>query len=114
MYFGKFIFNTHDRQADKDHLYYQAQEPYNSHTTTPLFNRQIYMMSFSEIPEALQPTGSANFSMFSEAQFQMTLKERIPKISSCLDVELFNLYMYSRNLNVLRIMSGIGGLVFAS
>ena len=114
MYFAKFIFNTHDRQSAKEHLYYQAQEPYNSHTTTPLFNRQIYMMSFAELPESIQPSGSANFSMFSESQFQMTLKERIPQISNSIDVELFNLFFYVRNLNVLRIMSGIGGLVFSS
>ena len=114
MYYGKFIFNTHDRQANKEFLYYQSQEPYNNHTTTPLFNKQIYLMSFAEIPEMVQPSGSANFSMFSESQFQFTLKERIPKISEPVDVELFNLYFYVRNLNVLRIMSGIGGIVFSN
>jgi hypothetical protein len=113
LYFGKFIFNAHDRQSSKSFTYYQAQEPYNNHTTTPLFHKQIYNMSFSEAPEIIQPTGTANFSMFRDAQFQFTLKERIP-LSKITDVELFNLFFYTRSINVLRIMNGIGGLVFSS
>jgi hypothetical protein len=70
-------------------------------------------MSFSEAPEIIQPTGSANFSMFRDAQFQFTLKERTPLLNIT-DVELFNLFFYTRCINVLRIMNGIGGLVFSS
>jgi hypothetical protein len=113
MYYGKFIFNTHDRQDSKEHLFYQSQEPMNGHTTTPFFFKQIYMMNFSELPESIAPTGSANFSMFTDAQFQMTLKDRTPK-GDFPDTELFNLYMYSRNINVLRIMSGLAGVVFSN
>ena len=104
MYYGKFIFNNHDRQAVKSHIYYQSQEPFNTHSNTS--TKQIHTMSFSELPENLQPSGSANFSMFQESEFQFTLKYK--------NNELFNLFFYCRNLNVLRIMGGIGGLVFSS
>lgn len=113
MYFGNFVFNGHDRQANKSSVYYQAQEPFNTHTNTPSRFKQIYTMSFADNPEKIQPSGSANFSMFSDAQFFFTLKGRTPK-QKCPDVELFNLYFYVRNINVLRIMSGIGGLVYAN
>jgi len=113
MYFGEFLFNAHLRQNSKSSVYYTAEEPYDAHTTTPPCSKQIYMMSFAEAPEQVQPSGSANFSMFKQAQFNFTLKERIPK-GECADVELFNLFFYVRNINVLRIMNGIGGLVFAN
>jgi hypothetical protein len=113
MYFGHFVFNGHDRQASKSSIYYQAQEPFDTHTTTPSRFKQIYTMSFAESPESLQPSGSANFSMFSDAQFFFTLKGRTPK-QECPDIELFNLYFYTRQINVLRIMSGLGGVVFAN
>ena len=113
MYFGHFVFNSHIRQASKSSIYYQSQEPFNTHTTTPSRLKQIYTMSFANKPEQIQPSGSANFSMFNEAQFFFTLKGRTPK-QEFPDVENFNLYFYVRNINVLRIMSGIGGLVFAN
>lgn len=113
MYYGEFLFNAHLRQNRKSTIYYSTEEPYNSHTNTPTVDKQIYMMSFAENPENIQPSGSANFSMYKQAQFNFTLKERVPK-DSCPDVELFNLFFYVRNINVLRIMNGIGGLVFAN
>jgi hypothetical protein len=118
-YFGKFIFNQHDRQADKSHYYYAYQEPYNSHTFAPGVNKQIYMMSFSENPEMAQPSGTANFSRFNKAEFQFTLKNRNPTASSTEEncpatLEEYNLYFYVRNYNVLRFLNGIAGLVFAN
>ena len=113
MYYGEFLFNSHLRQNRKSTIYYSTEEPYNSHTNTPTVDKQIYMMSFAENPENIQPSGSANFSMYKQAQFNFTLKKRVPK-DSCPDVELFNLFFYVRNINVLRIMNGIGGLVFAN
>ena len=113
MYFGDFLFNAHQRQNSKSSVYYTAEEPYDAHTTTPPCNKQIYMMSFAEAPEQVQPSGAANFSMFKQAQFNFTLKERIPK-GECSDVELFNLFFYVRSVNVLRVMSGIAALVFAN
>lgn len=113
MYFGEFLFNTHLRQSRKSTIYYVAEEPYCTHTTVPPSSKQIYMLSFAEKPEMVQPSGSANFSMFKKAQFNFMLKERTPK-EECPDAELFNMYFYVRNINVLRIMNGIGGLVFAN
>lgn len=119
MYFGEFLFNSHLRQNRKSTIYYTTEEPYDTHTTTPSCDKQIYMMSFSEKPEMIQPSGTANFSMFKKAQFNFTLKERIAKNDNTdsldnSDIELFNMFFYVRSINVLRIMNGIGGLVFAN
>ena len=52
--------------------------------------------------------------MYKDSQFYFTLKERVKKNENQKDVEKFNMYFYCRNINVLRIMNGIGGLVFAN
>lgn len=116
MYFGKFIFNQHDRQEQKPHYYYAYQEPYNAHTATPKKSKQIYMMSFADKPEMVQPSGTANFARFQKSEFEFTLKDRTPRDTNCLPAtpELYNLYFYVRQINILRIMNGLGGLVFAN
>jgi hypothetical protein len=113
-YYGRFVFNGHDRQIAKTNIYYTAEEPYDIHTSTPSNDKQIHVMSFAESPEQVQPSGAANFSMYKDAQFYFTLKERVKKNENLNDVERFNMYFYCRNINVLRIMNGIGGLVFAN
>jgi hypothetical protein len=114
-YYGKFIFNQHDRQEQKPHYYYAYQEPLDSHTSAPNDKKQIYMMSFSENPEVVQPSGTANFARFQKAEFQFTLKDRTPVESDDLPTkELYNLFFYVRQINVLRFMNGLAGLVFAN
>jgi len=73
MYGGEFIFNGHTRQIYKTAVYYNAEEPFDTHTKTPNQQRQIYQFSFAESPETIQPSGSANFSMFKDAEFRMVL-----------------------------------------
>lgn len=114
-YYGKFIFNQHDRQEQKPHFYYAYQEPYNAHTFAPGVPKQIYMMSFADKPEMVQPSGTANFARFQRAEFQFQLKDRTPQQSACVPTpELYNLYFYVRSVNIFRIMNGLGGLVFSS
>jgi len=114
-YFGKFIFNQHDRQESKPHYYYAYEEPYDAHTSAPGDRKQIYNMSFADKPEMVQPSGTANFARFNKAEFQFTLKDRSPKQSACFPTpELYNLYFYVRQINVLRVMNGLAGLVFAN
>jgi hypothetical protein len=71
------------------------------------------MMSFAEKPEMIQPSGSANFSMFKEAEFRFTLKERVAK-EECSDTELFSMFFYTRHFNILRVMNGLASIVFAN
>jgi hypothetical protein len=106
-YYGKFIFNQHDRQESKPHSYYAYQEPLDGHTRAPGREKQIYNFSFAEKPEMVQPSGTANFSRFEKSEFEFTLKERPPG-------EFYNLYFYVRQINILRFMNGLAGLVYAN
>tara|TARA_Y100001958_G_C21197409_1_gene524554 strand:+ start:50 stop:1582 length:1533 start_codon:yes stop_codon:yes gene_type:complete len=109
MYYSKFIFNNHDRQSQHSDIYYSSQEPYNSHTGIVSHNNQVYTMTFSEDPELIQPSGSINFSTLTTAVMLFRLK-KIPVDATY----RYNLNFYIRSMNVLRIMNGIGGLVFAN
>lgn len=112
MYFGEFLFNANLRQNRKSTIYYTTDEPYHYHTSTPK-DKQIHLLSFAENPESINPSGSANFSVIKNIQFNFTLKNKTKKNNS-VDCELFNLYFYVRNINILKIKNGIGGLIFAN
>ena len=108
-YFCRFVFNNHERQAPRSDIYNRCQEPYNSHTGEAEHNKQIYTMTFSEDPELVQPTGSLNFSTLTTAEMHFRLKK--PPTDSTYQ---YNLNFYIRSMNVLRIMNGMGSLVFSN
>lgn len=114
MYNGEFIFNGHKRQEPKTNFYYQYQEPLNAHTSTPSIDKQIYVFSFAEKPEMIQPSGSSNFTRYHNPEFQFTIKSQLPVGECITDNERYNLYFYVRQINIVRIMNGIMGLVWAN
>jgi hypothetical protein len=110
-YNGSFLFNNMYRQEVKANSYYAYNEPYTAHTTGPGKDKQIYVYSFADKPELLQPTGSANFSRLTNTQFQFNLKTP-PLLNN--QQNLFVLYFYVKQINILRIIGGIAQLVFAN
>ena len=63
-------------------------------------SRDIFVYSFSLNPEDHQPSGPCNFSRIESAKFLLNSPGKISNI-------------YALNYNVLRIMSGMGGLAYA-
>ena len=70
-------------------------------------NNPVGMYSFCLKPAEHQPSGSCNFSRIDNAKLRVTgiLNS---SITSC------NLYIFALNYNVLRIMSGMGGLTYSN
>jgi len=64
----------------------------------------IAVYSFSLEPEEHQPSGTCNFSRIDNAQL----------IYDGLHEDANNIYVYAVNYNVLRIMSGMGGLTYSN
>lgn len=99
--------NSHIRVQRLDGNYFNYVQPYQSHSNTPLDGINVY--SFAIEPELQQPSGSINFSRIDSIIFHLTLNE-----------QMFNdnynktIRFYALNYNVLRIMSGMGGLAFES
>jgi hypothetical protein len=68
------------------------------------------MYSFCLSPEEHQPSGALNFSRIDNAQLKLTFK----KADSDYGNHARDVYVYALSYNVLRILSGMGGLAFSN
>lgn len=69
----------------------------------------IYCYSFALAPEEHQPSGTCNFSRVDSADLHLGLNSAKNASGSAVDREI---KVYATNYNVLRIMSGMGGLAY--
>ena len=94
--------NGHDRFAKRNTKYFTRQQVYDYHTGHGSINvvDGIAVYSFALKPEEHQPSGTCNFSRIDSAQ--LTVEDETP----C--------NIYAVNYNVLRIMSGMGGLAYSN
>jgi hypothetical protein len=128
----KLQLNGQDRFQERRQEYFLNVQTYKHHTHMPRSNRNvclvsndyvtsttclisderalvedncqfIYVYSFALNPEEHQPSGTCNFSRIDNATLQMTNVE----VGGVLKV-------FAVNYNVLRIMSGMGGLAYSN
>jgi hypothetical protein len=90
------------RNAD----YFRLVQPYQFHTVIPI-DDFVYSYSFCFRPEDVQPSGSMNASRLNTIVLQLEMN---PTVSPARGHA--NCRVYALNLNVLRIASGFGGLLF--
>jgi uncharacterized protein (UPF0333 family) len=95
--------NGNDRFAERDGTYFNYVQPYQHHTNIPA-NCGINVYSFALKPEDHQPSGTLNMSRIDTA------------VLSVLNGSSANgsIHIYSLNYNVLRILSGMGGLAYSN
>ena len=86
--------------------------PYNDNLESKFPNADLspFIYSFSMEPEKYQPSGSCNFSRLDNAILTFTINQKIPKEYS----DGILIKVYGTNYNVLRIMSGMGGLAYSN
>ena len=82
-------------------------QPYQHHTNVPATGINVY--SFGLKPEEHQPSGTCNMSRIDNATLQLTLTAATVSNNSDAKVRV-----YATNYNVLRIMSGMGGLAYSN
>ena len=95
--------NGHDRFKKRDYRYFTRVQIWQHHTGYGGSNTEadsIAVYSFALKPEEHQPSGTCNFS-------------RIDTTQLISDAETY-LNVYAINYNVLRIMSGMGGLAYSN
>lgn len=113
---AKILLNGHERFAARPQTYFRLVQPYQVHTRIP--NKHIYVYSFGLRPEEHQPSGTCNFSRIDNAQLVVELsnKDNIPNWSSWAALGGYdgNVQIFATNYNVLRIMSGMGGLAYSN
>ena len=100
---AKLQLNGNDRFADRKGSYFSLVQPYQHHENTPNnFNTGINVYSFAIKPEEHQPSGTLNMSRIDTA---------VLSVSSSV---AGSIYIYTVNYNVLRILSGMGGLAYSN
>ena len=104
---AKLQLNGHDRFSPaRDGRYFNLVQPYQHHENIPTKGINVY--SFALKPEEHQPSGSCNMSRIDTAMLNIWLSSKI-SLSS-----VTRLKIYTVNYNVLRIMSGMGGLAYSN
>ena len=102
-------------------LFFRQWQPFLHHTRIPDSN--LYLYSFALRPEEHQPSGTCNFSRIDNTtlEFEVDDTQGNSSIQSPVLPELrFNssssalMTVFARNYNVLRIMSGMGGLAYSN
>ena len=100
----KLMLNGTDRFVEQPGKYFNQYQSYQYHSGAPYPG--IYSYSFALKPEELQPSGTCNFSRIDMAQVAVSLKTGMG--SGLLQK------MFAVNYNVLKVASGMGGLVFSN
>ena len=96
--------NGHDRFAQREYRYFTRAQVWQHHTGFGCVSAQdgIAVYSFALKPEEHQPSGTCNFSRIDNSQLK------------CTTTTGGNMNIYAVNYNVLRIMSGMGGLAYSN
>ena len=121
---AKVQLNGQDRFSEREGSYFNFVQQYQHHSNTTATGINVY--SFALKPEDLQPSGSCNFSRIDNAVLNLTLtpatfKTGATKLDDAVDPadtnnkqSSANVNIYAVNYNVLRIMSGMGGLAYSN
>ena len=104
---AKLQLNGQDRFSEREGTYFDQVQPWQHHTRAPDAGINVY--SFALRPEEHQPSGTCNFSRIDNATLQLVLSNATVSGTNTAKVRV-----YARNYNVLRIMSGMGGLAYSN
>ena len=98
--------NGHDRFAARNFKYFTRAQVWQHHSGYggTAAKDSICVYSFALKPEEHQPSGTCNFSRIDTAQLVANSSTNINR----------GIYIYAINYNVLRIMSGMGGLAYSN
>ena len=102
---AKLTLNGNDRFAQRDGMYFSMVQPFQHHENVPN-NVGINVYSFALKPEEHQPSGTLNMSRIDSA----TLDLEYDTSGDAADM----VSVYAVNYNVLRILSGMGGIAYSN
>ena len=104
--------NGHDRFSIRDGRYFSLVQPYQHHENVPSQGINVY--SFALKPEEHQPSGTCNFSRIDTATLNLILTQATVSGANIYGNKNAIIRVYAVNYNVLRIMSGMGGLAYSN
>lgn len=125
---AKLQLNGHDRAAERPGAYFNYTQPWQTLRARP--RAGVYLYSFALKPDEHQPSGTCNMSRIDNATLVLQYKTGTASATSNVanliatagtenawageTGDLTALRLYAENYNVLRIMSGMGGLAYSN
>jgi hypothetical protein len=112
--------NGHERFAPRHDMYFSRTQVWQHHARDrgqggdDIQGDSIHVYSFALKPEEHQPSGTCNFSRIDSAQLIYDKKVGGDWKGGTENVLKAGLHIYAVNYNVLRIMSGMGGLAYSN
>jgi len=104
---AKIQLNGQDRFTEREGAYFDKVQPFQHHSRTPSVGINTY--SFALRPEEHQPSGTCNFSRIDKATLQLSVS-----VNTVSGPRTAQVRVYALNYNVLRVMSGMGGLAYSN
>jgi hypothetical protein len=111
--------NGNDRFAVRKGSYFNLVQPYQHHTNVSA-NPGINVYSFALKPEDHQPSGTLNMSRIDTATLMVNTVDKLYRKNgtdnrgSNVAIDYSGINIYAVNYNVLRILSGMGGLAYSN
>ena len=113
--------NGNDRFALRKGSYFNYVQPYQHHSNISK-NHGINVYSFALKPEDHQPSGTLNMSRIDTATLMVTATDELytgdefplSATTSTNTAKYSGINIYAVNYNVLRILSGMGGLAYSN
>ena len=103
-------FSGRIRERIHGERFYSLLKKYECHTQNNYDG--IYVYPFSLKPELFQPSGECNFSRTGQLEIRCLFNDKIPKIINTESQINVRMSIYNISYNLLRIVSGMGGLIF--
>jgi len=105
-------FNSRNREPIREIEYYNYVQPYEKMYSDPQTGVNIY--SFALNPESILPSGAANMSRIDDTSLQITLKPVVIEDmnSGMFGNITFRWGIYALSNNILRVVSGLAGLLW--
>jgi len=110
----KLVLNGTERFAARDITYFTRNQVWEAHSGfgSVLFPDCIAVYSFSLRPEEYQPSGTCNFSRIEMAQ--LVRSPLYTNVNGVTTPTPDIIDLYAINYNILRIMSGMGGVAYSN
>jgi hypothetical protein len=103
---AKLLLNGNDRFTQRDGMYFNMIQPFQHHENIPN-NTGINVYSFALKPEEHQPSGTLNMSRIDTSFISLDYDSTKYNSNSIFGI-------YAVNYNVLRILSGMGGIAYSN
>jgi hypothetical protein len=91
-------------------MYFMVVQPFQHHSG--IASDGVYAYSFAIKPEEHQPSGTCNFSRIDSATLVFSVDGSF--LINNLDRNNYDIRVYAINYNILRVMSGMGGLAYSN